>query len=66
MSANLLDIYAAGVLGGTGKTFNRDIAIKAKQYGRLILSVGLSGGVEDKPGKKDLQKVKEFIERAKR
>ena len=84
VSAYLLDTYKEGVEGGTGETFNWEIAKEAKGFGRIILAGGLtpenvaeavetvmpygvdvSSGVEQKPGKKDLQKVKNFIERAK-
>jgi len=84
VSAYLLDTYKEGVEGGTGETFNWEIAKEAKGFGRIILAGGLTpqnvaeavetvmpygvdviSGVEQKPGKKDLQKVKNFIERAK-
>lgn len=78
----LLDTYKQGVAGGTGETFDWELAIRAKSLGKpLILSGGLnpdnvaeavrkvqpyavdvSSGVEECPGKKDLAKVKEFIE----
>ncbi len=84
ISAFLLDAYAPDSLGGTGLMFNWDIAVEAKQFGRIILAGGLtpenvqkairhvrpyavdvSSGVERVKGKKDHQKLKLFIDRAK-
>ena len=84
VSAFLLDAYDPYTLGGTGQKFNWDIAVEAKQFGRIILAGGLSpenvqhavqhvrpygvdvsSGVEQGKGKKDHQKMKLFIERAK-
>jgi phosphoribosylanthranilate isomerase len=83
VSAFLLDAYAPDALGGTGLKFNWDIAVEAKQFGRIILAGGLtpdnvqdaishvrpygidvSSGVEASKGKKDIQKMKAFIEKA--
>lgn len=84
VAAFLLDTYKEGVSGGTGETFDWDIADsnEARGLGRLILSGGLtpdnvieavrkvtpycldaSSGVESEPGRKDHQKVREFIEK---
>ena len=78
----LLDTYVRGKSGGTGKTFNWEIARMAKDFGRIILAGGLtpenirnaltsvapygvdvSSGVEKEPGKKDLKKLTQFVEK---
>ena len=39
-SAILLDTSVAGKLGGTGRTFDWDIAVRAKEYGKPIILAG--------------------------
>lgn len=80
----LLDAWSADAYGGTGHTFNWELAASAGQYGPIILAGGLapgnvaqairvvqpyavdvSSGVESAPGRKDQEKVRQFIKLAK-
>lgn len=81
----LLDTFSPSFYGGTGTSFNWEIATEAvKRHQRIILAGGLtpdnvaeairqvgpygvdvSSGVEAAPGKKDRDKVREFIRNAK-
>lgn len=84
VDAFLLDSYHPDVMGGTGSTFDWELAVAAKMFGiPVILSGGLNpenvaeavrlvkpygidvaSGVETFQGKKDPEKLKEFIEQA--
>jgi len=48
VSAFLLDTYAQESFGGTGQIFNWDIALHAKQFGKIILAGGLNPGNVEK------------------
>lgn len=80
----LLDAWSPKAYGGTGITFNWEMAQAAEKYGPVILAGGLtpdnvrqavrsvnpygvdvSSGVEAESGKKDPEKMREFIRRAK-
>lgn len=84
VDAFLLDSYHPDMAGGTGTTFDWELAVAAKMFGKpVILSGGLNpenvadavrlvtpyaidvaSGVESFPGKKDPEKLKNFIEQA--
>jgi phosphoribosylanthranilate isomerase len=40
--AYLLDTFVQGMLGGTGKTFPLELALRAKAFGRVVVSGGLT------------------------
>jgi phosphoribosylanthranilate isomerase len=42
VQAFLLDTLRQGKVGGTGERFDWNIAVQAKQYGKLLLSGGLN------------------------
>lgn len=42
VSALLLDTYKKGIKGGTGETFDWNLAVEARRYGRIVLSGGLT------------------------
>ena len=42
VSGYLLDTYVKGAMGGTGVAFDWRLAVKAKQYGQVILAGGLN------------------------
>ncbi|MDP1809159.1 MAG: phosphoribosylanthranilate isomerase [Actinomycetota bacterium] len=84
VDAFLLDSYHPELMGGTGATFDWELAVAAKMFGPpVILSGGLTpenvaeairlvepyavdvaSGVEAFQGKKDAEKMKNFIEQA--
>ncbi len=81
----LLDAFVEDMAGGTGATFNWELAIKAKEFGKPIFLAGgltpeniqeagdkvkpfavdVASGVERSPKRKDYDKMKEFITKAK-
>ncbi len=81
----LLDAYNPGVPGGTGQTFNWELACAAKETGKKIFLAGgltpenigeaiakvhpyavdVASGVEKGPRRKDMDKMSQFIMKAK-
>jgi len=83
-AALLLDAYRPGRAGGTGRTFDWDLAVDLARQRPIILAGGLtpenvvqavaavrpyavdvSSGVEIEPGRKNYEKLENFIHRAK-
>jgi phosphoribosylanthranilate isomerase len=83
VTAILLDAYQKGVMGGTGKTFDWQLARKASKIGIPMalsgglrpqnvlkalksvnpLAVDVSSGVEERPGIKDHERIRLFMEK---
>jgi len=82
----LLDAYVEDAPGGTGATFNWDVAAEAKTHGVPVFLAGglnpdnvkdaakkaqpyavdVASGVEKSPKRKDLEKMRDFITKAKK
>jgi len=55
--AYLLDAYSSSTMGGTGKTFNWDLAVEAQKFGKPIF---LSGGLTPDNVAEAVRKVRPF------
>lgn len=55
--AYLLDAYSPGVLGGSGETFNWDLAVEAQKFGKPIF---LAGGLTAENVAEAVRKVRPF------
>jgi len=53
----LLDTYIQGIEGGTGETFNWDLAVESKKYNKPIF---LAGGLTPENVKEAIQKVQPY------
>lgn len=81
----LLDGCSPDLYGGTGKSFNWELAFGANAFGSIVIGGGLNpenvsqvvsslhpfgvdvaSGVESKPGRKDYEKMRRFIEAVQR
>ncbi|NLI58266.1 MAG: phosphoribosylanthranilate isomerase [Clostridium sp.] len=56
VDAFVLDAYIEGVYGGAGKTFDWELASRAKEFGKIILA----GGLDRENIKEGIEKVKPF------